>query len=168
SASPPPSAPPRPEPRPPQTPPAAAPGTAATPVSPLPRTLAEVAALAQARREFRLYAALMSDVHGVSVTPGHIVLRAGPSAPHELARALGERLAEWTARPWTIELSEAEGKPTLAEQNATAERARRSAAAEDPLVRSVLETFPGAEIREVRERSPAAPEAESQSDTEHA
>ncbi len=58
-------------------------------------------------------------------------------------------LLEATGERWTIALSREAGEPTLAEQGHAADAARRTAAAEHPLVRAILEAFPGAVIDRV-------------------
>jgi DNA polymerase III subunit gamma/tau len=55
-----------------------------------------------------------------------------------------------------IAVSEAEGEPTLREQEERRERELRNEVAIHPLVRAVLETFPGATIAAVRERFTAS------------
>ena len=60
------------------------------------------------------------------------------------------------------------GAPTLAEQKQAAKTARFEAVAQEPMVRAVLDRFPGAEIVAVRdvvaeEIAPAMPESDSES-----
>ena len=64
------------------------------------------------------------------------------------AAALAVLLAA-TGTRWTIALSQLPGDPTLAEQSLAADRGRRDAAAEHPLVRAILDAFPGAVISAV-------------------
>ena len=52
--------------------------------------------------------------------------------------------------PWTVLLSPDEGAPTLDEQARARAAELSAAAAREPLVARILETFPGAEIRSVR------------------
>ncbi|MBV9248753.1 MAG: DNA polymerase III subunit gamma/tau, partial [Acetobacteraceae bacterium] len=47
--------------------------------------------------------------------------------------------------------SAAQGEPTLAEQGTAADAARRASATDHPLVRAILEAFPGARIGSVRD-----------------
>ncbi|HLF58364.1 MAG TPA: DNA polymerase III subunit gamma/tau, partial [Alphaproteobacteria bacterium] len=77
--------------------------------------------------------------------------------PANLANRIGELLGRWTGRRWLVTVSQEEGLPTLEErEKAKTARARERAAA-DPLVRAVLEAFPGSSIERVRERArPAA------------
>lgn len=59
-----------------------------------------------------------------------------------------------TGQRWTIALSAEAGDPTLSAQDEAAHTARRDAAAMHPLVRSILDAFPGARVEPVR--APAA------------
>ena len=75
----------------------------------------------------------------------------GMGSPRDLAARLAALLTEATGTRWTIALSAAPGDATLAEQGEAADAARRSAAATHPLVRAILETFPGARIESVHD-----------------
>jgi DNA polymerase-3 subunit gamma/tau len=55
---------------------------------------------------------------------------------------------------WMVVISSAQGAPSLREQAEAKERERRIGVQADPLVRSVLERFPGAEIVAVRSNAP--------------
>ncbi len=109
----------------------------------------DVAALAASSREPLLHANLLHHVHLVRFAPGQIELRPEPDAPRDLAPALARLLLEATGERWTIALSREPGEPTLAQQGQAADTARRADAAEHPLVRAILEAFPGATIDRV-------------------
>ncbi|GAC1480769.1 MAG: hypothetical protein NVS2B11_05790 [Acetobacteraceae bacterium] len=96
-----------------------------------------------------LHGHLLHSVHLVRFAPGVIELRPEPQAPRDFAAALAKLLLETTGQRWTIALSQAEGEPTLAAQGMAADAARRSAVAEHPLVRAILDAFPGANIDSV-------------------
>jgi DNA polymerase-3 subunit gamma/tau len=132
--------------------PAAAPRPVALPEPAAPKLagLRDVAMLAAARREPQLHAHLLHSVHEVRFAPGVIELRPEPSAPRELGARLAALLLEATGTRWTIALSAAAGQPTLAEQDAAADAERRRQAALHPLVRSILDAFPGAVVEPVR------------------
>ena len=68
-------------------------------------------------------------------------------ARRDLAPELMRKLADWTGRRWVVALSSQPGAPSLREQAEAAERERKRGAADHPLVRSVLDNFPGARIR---------------------
>jgi DNA polymerase III subunit gamma/tau len=57
---------------------------------------------------------------------------------------------------WGVVVSQAAGEPTLEQQQQTRDSERQSEVAGHPLVRAVLDAFPGATIAAVRERFVAA------------
>jgi DNA polymerase III subunit gamma/tau len=126
---------------------------------PVPQSFAEVLALFDKRREALLRSHLWSHLHLVHFEPGRIEFRPAADAPRDLANRLGQLLGEWTGMRWLIAVSEAEGEPSLREQEERRDRDLRNEVASHPLVQAVLETFPGATIAAVRERF-AAGEAE--------
>ncbi|MBV9858933.1 MAG: DNA polymerase III subunit gamma/tau [Alphaproteobacteria bacterium] len=120
-------------------------------LDPVPQSFAEIVALFDKRREAVIRSQLVSQVHLVSFEPGRIEFRPAESAPRDLANRLGQLLGEWTGTRWVVAVSQAEGAPTLREQEQRREAALRSEVAGHPLVRAVLDTFPGATIAAVRE-----------------
>src|SRR5258708_38951505 len=130
----------------------------------MPQNFAELMALFDKRREALIRSHLWSHVHLVAFEPGRIELRPQEAAPRDLANRLGQLLGEWTGARWVIAVSQAEGAPTLAEEEAQRASAVRNEVAAHPLVRAVLDTFPGATIAAVRERFSAAEPAATGSD----
>ncbi len=135
--------------------PALAPRAAAAPqpdgASPQPRSFAEVVALFEEKREGILYTHLYKDVHLVRFEPGRLEIRPEATAPPDLANRVGALLSDWTGARWVVSVSAAEGAPTLREDDQAADAAARAEAAAHPLVRQVLEAFPGASINSVRD-----------------
>jgi DNA polymerase-3 subunit gamma/tau len=123
---------------------------------PPPQSFAEIVALFDKRREPLLRSHLVSNVHLVSFEPGRIEFRPAEGAPRDLANRLGQLLGEWTGRRWVVAISQEAGAPTLAQQEARREGLLRNEVAAHPLVRAVLEVFPGATIASVRDRLAAA------------
>ena len=115
-----------------------------------PRSFRDVVALVAGQQPL-LHSHLLHNVHLVRFGLGVLELRPEPSAPRDLAANLAKLLHEATGTRWTIALSQAEGEPTLAAQAKAADSARRDAAAEHPLVRAILDAFPGATIESVRD-----------------
>jgi DNA polymerase-3 subunit gamma/tau len=111
----------------------------------------DVTALVAERREAMLHAHLIHSVHVVRFAPPVIELRPQAEAPKDLASRLGALLTDATGTRWTIALSTAEGEPTVAEQGTAADTARRTAAADHPLVRAIMDAFPGARIDTVHD-----------------
>ena len=143
--------------------PAAEPDTAPRPTAsatpaPAPKTFEDVVALFQARREGMLHHHLVASVHLVRCEPGFLEFRPEDGAPEKFANRVGQLLSEWTGKRWMVTVSSAPGAPTLAEQRAAAALRDKQDAAQHPLVRAVLDAFPGAAIEAVRDiaRAPAA------------
>ncbi len=130
---------------------AADPARAPAPAAPHLQSFRDVVALVAERREAMLHAHLVHSVHLVRFAPPVIELRPQPDAPRDLASKLAALLTDATGTRWTIALSAAEGTPTLADQGSAADAARRSAAADHPLVRAIMEAFPGARIDQVHD-----------------
>jgi DNA polymerase III subunit gamma/tau len=126
---------------------------------PVPQSFADVVALFDEHREALIRSHLWSDVHLVHFEPGRIEFRQTEKAPRDLANRVGQLLSEWTGIRWLPLVSEAQGEPSLREQEERRNRDLRNEVASHPLVQAVLETFPGATISAVRERF-AAGEAE--------
>jgi DNA polymerase-3 subunit gamma/tau len=130
------------------------------------RSLEDIVALCEPRSELRVN--LEHNVHLVRLEPGRIEIRPTPRAPRTLANDLQSKLTSVTGERWTVSIASQGGAPTLAEQKLAAKTARHEAAAQEPMVRAVLDRFPGAEIVAVRdvvseEIAPAMPESDSES-----
>jgi DNA polymerase-3 subunit gamma/tau len=111
----------------------------------------DVAALVKDHREAMLHAHLLHSTHLVRFAPPVIELRTEPDAPRDLAPKLAALLSNATGVRWTIALSTAAGEPTLAEQGNAADAVRREEAADHPLIRAIMDAFPGARIDSVRD-----------------
>jgi len=105
--------------------------------------------------------ALERDVRLVRFERGTVEFALAAGGSPQLAANLMRRLQEWTGERWMVAISSAEGAPTIREQIDARERERATGVRADPLVRSVLEQFPGAEIVAVRSLAPEAPEPAS-------
>jgi DNA polymerase-3 subunit gamma/tau len=130
------------------------------------RTLEDVVALCEFRSELRVN--LEHNVHLVHLEPGRIEIRPTARAPRTLANDLQTKLRAATGERWTVSIASQGGAPTLAEQKQLAKTARFEAVAQEPMVRAVLDRFPGAEIVAVRDAvvpDVAAPMPESDSDS---
>jgi DNA polymerase-3 subunit gamma/tau len=130
------------------------------------RNLEDVVALCEPRSELRVN--LEHNVHLVRLEPGLIEIRPTPRTPRTLANDLQAKLRTATGERWTVSIASQGGAPTLAEQKLAAKTARHEAAAQEPMVRAVLDRFPGAEIVAVRDIvqediAPAMPESDSES-----
>ena len=129
------------------------------------RSLQDIVALCEPRSELRVN--LEHNVHLVHLEQGRIEIRPTPRAPRTLANDLQTKLTAITGERWTVSISNQGGAPTLAEQKLAAKTARHEAAAQEPMVRAVLDRFPGAEIVAVRDTArediaPAMPDKDEE------
>ena len=83
--------------------------------------------------------------------PGIFEFRPSPRAPNTLAGDLKQKLKDWTGMPWSVSIAREGGEPTIAEQKRSAKAARLEIVMQQPLVRAVLDRFPGSEIVAVRD-----------------
>ncbi|MDE2364206.1 MAG: DNA polymerase III subunit gamma/tau [Hyphomicrobiales bacterium] len=119
----------------------------------------DVIARAAAERDIQLKILLERDVRLVRFEQGQVEFSLAPGGSTHLPQVLMRRLQEWTGERWIVALSNREGYPSIAERRAEEERERQRGVAADPLVRAVLEKFPGAEIVSVRNASEAMDQA---------
>jgi DNA polymerase-3 subunit gamma/tau len=107
-------------------------------------------ALAAQNRDVQLKLSLERDVRLVRFEEGSIEFSLVPGASPQIAQTLMRRLQEWTGTRWMVAISSAAGAPSLREQSLAAAEAQAVGVRADPLVRRVLEQFPGAEIVAIR------------------
>nr|WP_253736139.1 DNA polymerase III subunit gamma/tau [Granulibacter bethesdensis] len=106
----------------------------------------DVAQFVESRREAMLHAHLLHNVHLVRFAPPVIELRLESNVPRDLPAQLAALLGEANGQRWTIALSSAPGEPTLAEQGRAAGESRLAQAGNHPVVRAILNAFPGARL----------------------
>ena len=111
----------------------------------------DVVRLAGEKRDISFKVALEHHVRPVSFEPGKIEIDLTASAPKNIAHDLSRRLLEWTGKRWMVGISAGKGGHTVAEVSKSQRETMLQEAAEEPLVRAILEKFPGAEITDVRE-----------------
>ncbi|MFL5295326.1 MAG: DNA polymerase III subunit gamma/tau [Phenylobacterium sp.] len=122
-------------------------------------TFEEMLALIEKRRDIALKLDVERYVRPISFRPGAIEYEAAPGAPANLAQRLVGRLKDWTGERWLIAAQGGGGAESLWEKQKREEREARAEIEQDPFVRSVMATFPGAEIVGVRKvGEPQAPE----------
>jgi len=121
---------------------------------PDPQTFAQVVELSENLGEMIVHANLISNVHLVSFQPGKIEYHPGDHAPNDLAQRLTKLLNDNTARRWIVSISRDAGDLTLKQQDDAAAQQIKTDAAGDPLVRAVLDAFPGSSITSVKDLVP--------------
>jgi DNA polymerase-3 subunit gamma/tau len=123
------------------------------------KSLADIAALADAQRDMAFKVLVKRCVRLVRIEPGRIDVSLTDDAPKMLLNDLTAKLRVWTGRNWLVSLSKEEGGQTLAEMESTKRENAFLDAKSDPTVAAILARFPGARIIDVR--IPDAPEADA-------
>ena len=117
-----------------------------------PQTFEDVIALADKMNERILRSNLVSNVHLVRFEPGTIVFQPGDNMPREFSQELTRFLNGTTDRRWVVTISlDEQGAASVQQREDAVQVARRDEIAQTSFMQSVMETFPGAEIAEVRE-----------------
>jgi DNA polymerase-3 subunit gamma/tau len=128
----------------------AAPRTMPTiaPGLPSPRSYLELVALAGEKRDVLLKTALETQMRPVAFREKSIEVALVEGADPGIIQTLSRRLQQWTGQTWGVSVSmKAASGPTMRDvQDQHAEKVK-SEAVEDPLVKAILETFPGATVK---------------------
>jgi DNA polymerase-3 subunit gamma/tau len=119
---------------------------------------AALIALAGEKRDILMKTALERDMRLVRFEDGKLEIALEPSARKTIVQDLSRKLTEWTGRRWMVAVSAEEGAPTVTSRVQAQRSELEQGVRADPLVRAVLERFPGAEIVGVTRRE-AVPEA---------
>lgn len=123
-----------------------------------PTSYKELVALFATNREGALHAQLFANIHPVRCEQGLLEFRVGSAdMPANFASRLSQCLMNWTGQRWMVSISDREGEPTLAEQEATAEKNRHQRALEHPLTQAVVKSFPGAKLASLRQKVVVSP-----------
>ena len=101
------------------------------------------------RKEMVLYGQLYNSVHPVSFDAGRLEIRPAAGAGPDLAGRVAALLQDWTGERWIVAVSGEAGAPTLKQQDEAARQRLMEDAAQDPLVRAVLDRFEGSTLTNV-------------------
>ncbi|MCR9109867.1 DNA polymerase III subunit gamma/tau [Marivita sp. XM-24bin2] len=125
-------------------------------------TFEHVIELIRSNRDVKLLVDVEGCVRLAAYQPGRIEFTPTDNAPADLAQRLGSALQRWTGNRWGVSVVNGSDAPTISETRDAAELAIKAEAAEHPLVKAVLDAFPGAVIEEVRTPDQLAAEAEAE------
>ena len=117
--------------------------------------------LIRAQRDVRLLVEVENCVQLARYQPGRIEFVPTADAPADLAQRLGSRLQLWTGQRWAVSLVNDGGAQTIARMRSSAEEALKAKALAHPLVKAVFDSFPKAQIIEIRTPEDLAAEAET-------
>ncbi len=110
----------------------------------------QVVDLIRQNRDMKLLVEVETTLQLARFSPGRIEFQPTAQTPRDLAARLGQRLQSWTGQRWAVSLVNEGGAPTLAETRDAEKRALEVEAAGNALVQTVLATFPGARITDIR------------------
>jgi DNA polymerase-3 subunit gamma/tau len=114
-------------------------------------TFEQLIALATEQRDIAIKTALERDVRLVAFENGRLEFAPMPGASPGLAADLTKRISDWTGKRWIVAVSSQEGQTPVREVAKAKQAEQIEDVRENPIVKSVLATFPGAEIIEVRD-----------------
>jgi len=127
----------------------------------------DVMRLIEDKRDIVLKLDVDRFVRLVDYRPGQITLATAEGAPANLTQRLSGRLKEWTGRPWTMVIEGGgAGAETQYEREQREALAFRTELESHPTVIALKETFPGAEIVNVRRPKAEAPARDSRVEAE--
>jgi DNA polymerase-3 subunit gamma/tau len=116
----------------------------------------DLIALASAKRDIVLKLALEAQMRPIAFEQGRIEVALSDNADPSIVNTLSGRLQEWTGQRWLITVSTKPSEGMTLRQEAEQRREAATAAAhEDPLVKAILETWPGAKVVNVSVRDEA-------------
>lgn len=98
-----------------------------------------------------LQAHLLYDVHLVEFAPPYLKLRLTERAPKSLPKQLEDLLKKLRDEDWTIAISAEIGQPSLHEKEQQALEERRQRILQTPLVKALIETFPGTTLTHIED-----------------
>lgn len=110
----------------------------------------ELAALFEQKGEPDIAYHLNDNVHPVSFNQGRIDIRVNDRVPKNLTGRMSALLKEWTGQVWAVSLSSEIGDDTLYEKEIAEQVALKDMVSNNELVKSILETFEGAEISDIQ------------------
>ena len=117
---------------------------------PQPASLLEISELADANDQPLLASLIRTHVRLVRLQPGLLEINLTKGAPDNLAGDMARQLTRWTDSRWMVSLSDGPGGQTIIEEREQARQQQRDELAETPIMKSIFETFPGAEIESVK------------------
>ncbi|MGB2122463.1 MAG: DNA polymerase III subunit gamma/tau, partial [Candidatus Puniceispirillaceae bacterium] len=118
-------------------------------VPPQPQSLLDISELAETHGDPLMAAHIRSHVRLVRLQPGLLDICLTDGAPDSLPGEMARRLSEWTGARWMVSLSDGPGGMTVTEERREAQRREFESIAATPLVKTITEIFPGAEIESV-------------------
>lgn len=114
-----------------------------------PENLRDVYELCRQVGEIKLAVEVYHMAHLVSMKKGQIEIRINENAPADFTQRLTKTLYESTGNRWLISIAKQGGAPSLAEEEEAQKQKRLEQIKATPIVRDILNAFPGAEISDI-------------------
>ncbi|WP_342359397.1 DNA polymerase III subunit gamma/tau [Terrarubrum flagellatum] len=115
------------------------------------KSLEDVAAFAEKNRDIQLKLAIERDVRLVRFEQGRIEFALAEGGSQSLPNDLSRKLQEWTGERWIVAISLDEGEMTIRERKRAAEQEKLTGVRAEPLVRAIMDLYPGAQIVAIRD-----------------
>ncbi|PCI33499.1 MAG: DNA polymerase III subunit gamma/tau [Alphaproteobacteria bacterium] len=119
---------------------------------PSPTSFEELVALFAHHNEASIVFQLNDNAHLKSFAEGRLDIRLKEQAPNNLTGRMIDLLKRWTGKSWIISLTMDKGDETLYEQDLENQRQLRARLMANPLIKAVLDQFPGAKISDIRKK----------------
>ncbi len=116
-------------------------------VAPHIRTMTDVVAALEQDGQMILATTVAHYVSPVSIQPGRIDMVPLKGAPPKIAGDLGVALTALSGVRWVVSIAQSGGGETVAVARARAEEEARLVIMEDPMIKSVILAFPGAQVQ---------------------
>jgi DNA polymerase-3 subunit gamma/tau len=112
-----------------------------------PRSYLDLVAIAGEKRDMLLKIALETQMRPVTFRERAIEVALVPGADPSIIQTLSARLREWTGQTWGVSVSRAPAEgPTIRDVKQQHKAKADAEAVEDPLVKAILERFPGSTL----------------------
>jgi DNA polymerase III subunit gamma/tau len=113
------------------------------------KTFDDVVSLIRFNRDMKLLVETENYLRLVKYQPGRIEFQLTPEASSDIPSRLAKKLKSWTGENWGVTIVNKGGGPTIAEKRDAGKKNLHLKVMEHPMVKSVLENFPGSNIHEV-------------------
>ena len=113
------------------------------------KTFEDVISLIRFNRDMKLLVETENYLKLVKYQPGRIEFQLTQEASTDLPSRLAKKLKSWTGKNWGITIVNEGGGPTIAEKRNANKQSLHLEVMEHPMVKSVMENFPGSKIHEV-------------------
>jgi len=115
-----------------------------------PSSFEQLAALFETKGKPDIAFHLNDNVRLVSFDQGRIDIRTNDRVPKTMTGRMAGLLKQWTGQNWVISLSSEFGEDTLYEKEKAEQAALKEMVMENELIKSILDTFAGASLSDIR------------------